>query len=284
MHDHDVAAAQALQHAHQNADQVGMEHPQQLVRRAGGVGERTEDVEQRAHTQFAAHRGGVLHGAMEFRREHEADADGVDALGHLLGREVEVHAQRLQHVGTAAGRRDRAPAVLGDARPGCGSNEGSGGRNVEGVRGVAAGAAGVDQVRVVLRRHLGGEFAHHLRGGGDLADGFLLYPEARDDAGDLHRREFAAHDLAHQRQHLVVEDFALLDQPGERLLRRDHRVPFRKFASMAWPCSVRMDSGWNCTPSTASVLWRTPMISTSSVQAVISRQSGNDSRSITSEW
>ena len=62
------------------------------------------------------------------------------------------------------------------------------------------------------------------------------------------------------------------------------RVSVKKFFSSAWPCSVSTDSGWNCTPSTASVLWRTPMISPSSVQAVISRQSGRLSRSITSEW
>ena len=40
----------------------------------------------------------------------------------------------------------------------------------------------------------------------------------------------------------------------------------RKFFSSAWPCSVRIDSGWNWTPSSsasASSLWRTPMISPS---------------------
>ena len=58
---------------------------------------------------------------------------------------------------------------------------------------------------------------------------------------------------------------------------------FRKFSSSAWPCSDRIDSGWNCTPSIGSVLWRTPMISPSSVHADTSRQSGSDSRSIASE-
>ena len=40
---------------------------------------------------------------------------------------------------------------------------------------------------------------------------------------------------------------------------------------MAWPCSLRIDSGWNCTPSIASPRWRKPMISPSSVCAVTSR-------------
>ena len=61
-----------------------------------------------------------------------------------------------------------------------------------------------------------------------------------------------------------------------------HRT--RKFFSMAWPCSVRMLSGWNCTPSTSRVLWRMPITSPSSVQAVASRQSGQVLRSMASEW
>src|ERR1700743_2856515 len=100
-------------------------------------------------------------------------------------------------------------------------------------------------------------------------------------------------------QHLVVENLAMLDGPLQRFLGGNgHDVVslhqalreaasfdcFTKFSSSAWPCSDRIDSGWNCTPSTASSLWRTPMISPSSVHADTSRQSGSDSRSIASEW
>ena len=34
----------------------------------------------------------------------------------------------------------------------------------------------------------------------------------------------------------------------------------RKLRSMAMPCSVSTDSGWNCTPSAGSSRWRRPMI------------------------
>ena len=44
-----------------------------------------------------------------------------------------------------------------------------------------------------------------------------------------------------------------------------------------------IDSGWNWTPSIGSVRWRTPMISSSGVRAVISSTSGIDASSITSE-
>src|SRR5205085_255704 len=33
--------------------------------------------------------------------------------------------------------------------------------------------------------------------------------------GHHHRRHFAAHDVAHERQHLVVEDLAVIDRPGQ---------------------------------------------------------------------
>ena len=44
----------------------------------------------------------------------------------------------------------------------------------------------------------------------------------------------------------------------------------------SWPAAVRIDSGWNCTPSTSSSRWRRPMIVPSSVSAVISSTSGTD--------
>jgi hypothetical protein len=108
-----------------------------------------------------------------------------------------------------------------------------------------------------------GELAHHLRGGGDFADGFLLHAQAHGEGGDHDRRHLAAHDLAQQVQHFVVEDLAVFDAAQQRFLRvigmsclwgwSARRVALvRKFFSRAWPCSDRMDSGWNCTPSMSS--------------------------------
>ena len=45
--------AEPLQHAHVDADEVGMEHADQLVGRAGRIGERAQDVEDRAHAELA---------------------------------------------------------------------------------------------------------------------------------------------------------------------------------------------------------------------------------------
>jgi hypothetical protein len=41
---------------------------------------------------------------------------------------------------------------------------------------------------------LGGKLAHHLRGGGDLANGLLLDAQAGDQRGHHHGRHLAAHD------------------------------------------------------------------------------------------
>src|SRR3989338_4450808 len=148
----------------------------------------------------------------------------------------------------------------------------------------AAAAAGVDQVPGAFHADLGGQFAHHRRRSGDLGHGLALGTQRDQHCGNLRRGELPAHDVLHQLAHLGERQVVAVDQTGQCLRIVHYFAPSRKFFSRSCPCSVRMDSGWNCTPCTASVLWRTPMISPSSVQAVLSRQSGGVSRSITSEW
>ena len=153
-------------------------------------------------------------------REHEADADLVDALRHLRRAEVDVDPERLERVGAARLRGHGAPAVLGHPRASGGSDEYGRGRDVERARAVAAGADHVDQIVRVLDLDPGRELAHHLGGGGDLAYGFLLHPQRDGDRRDHHRRHLPAHDLAHQIEHLVVENLAMLDHALQRFLWR----------------------------------------------------------------
>jgi hypothetical protein len=143
------------------------------------------------------------------------------------------------------------------------------------MRAVAAGAAGIDQMFAVGDRHLGGEFAHHHRGGGisPMVSFFTRRPVIM--RGDHHRADLAGHDLAHQRQHFLVEDFAVFDQAQQRFLGLHSAGLRQEILQQRMAVFGQHRFGWNCTPSTASVLWRTPMISPSSVQAVISRQSGS---------
>src|SRR5690606_41107910 len=124
----------------------------------------------------------------------------------------------------------------------------------------------------------------------DVVQGFALHPQPRQETADLSVGGTAGHDLAHYFPHFLGGQIDMLDHPRQRVLNVHCYCPpcSRKFFNMAWPCSVRIDSGWNCTPSRGSSLWRMPMISSISpcsfsVQAVISKHSGSVSRATTRE-
>src|SRR5690606_21730189 len=132
--------------------------------------------------------------------------------------------------------------------------------------------------------------------GCDLVDGLALHAQADQKAANLCRGTFAGHDGAHDGRHLFLAQILPLGDAADRCLdvhclspQAAWRRRRRKLASSSWPASDRMDSGWNCTPSTSSERCRTPMISSMppsgcSLQAVTSRQSGKLALSITSEW
>ena len=86
--DHGRLAAQLAQHARQRLGQRRVINSGQLVSGAGRVSERPEDVEDGALFQFAPRSDCVLHGGMEAGREHETDADCVDAGGDLFRGQV----------------------------------------------------------------------------------------------------------------------------------------------------------------------------------------------------
>jgi hypothetical protein len=86
-----VLGAQALQGPHLNTDQVGMEHAHQDVGRIGRVGQRAQDVEDRAHAQLAPHRAtffmagwwlGANMKPMPVSAMHCAIASGVRLMAH----------------------------------------------------------------------------------------------------------------------------------------------------------------------------------------------------------
>jgi hypothetical protein len=183
------------------------------------VGQRTEDVEQRAHAHLATDRRHHLHRRVVHRREHETDAAARDALGNLRRLQVDLRAQRLQDVRAAGLRGHAAVAVLGDLASRRGDHEHRGGGDVEGMRAIAAGADDVDQVGAIGDLDRQREFAQHGRRRGDLAHGFLLDPQAGEDGRGHHRRDFAAHDLPHQFDHLVEEDLAVFDRALQGILR-----------------------------------------------------------------
>ena len=76
--------------------------------------------------------------------------------------------------------------------------------------------------------------------------------------------------------------YGIASRPGGRAYRKKSRPGglsypdiTRKFPSNSFPATVRIDSGWNCTPQTGNVLCRSPMISPWSVHAVTFKHAGN---------
>ncbi len=247
--------------------------------RAGGVGQRAEHVEDGTCRQLAAHGRGVLHRRMVCLGEEEAEAELVDRPLDPLRREVEPEAERLEDVGGSARRRRGPVAVLRDRRAGARGDERGRRGDVVRVRAVAAGADDVDEIRA-LRLHVQDVLAHRLRAAGDLVRGLALRAQRDEEAGDLRLRRLAAHDLAHRLVRLGAGEVVSVEQAGDGLL--DHNRPSRKLRASAGPSGVSTDSGWNCTPATCSVRWRTAITSPSSANAVGSSSSG--SRVAASEW
>ena len=68
----------------------------------GGIGQRTDEVERRAHTQRLAHGAHVTECRVVAGGEHEPHPHLLNALRNAVGLEIDPRAEGLQHVGAAA--------------------------------------------------------------------------------------------------------------------------------------------------------------------------------------
>ena len=147
--------------------------------------------------------------------------------------------------------------MFGHPASGCCDYKGRGGGYVETVRPIATGADDIQQRRDgICRRHPNGVGAHRARAAGDFVHSFAFHAQRDQISAYLRRGGIARHDLVHHRfgfglsqalmiqqfeervcQHVVLLDGSPLSVPSERKLR-----------SSVLPLSVRMLSGWNCTP------------------------------------
>ncbi len=278
---HDVRAR------HVELDERRGERPRELGRvdaederpRAGGVRERAEHVEHGTRGELAPDGRRVAHRRMVRLREEEAEAELVDRPLDLLRGQLELEAERLEHVRRAGLRRRGAVAVLRDRRSRRRRDEGRRGRDVVRVRAVAAGADDIDDVGA-LRVDAEDVLAHRLGAARDLVRRLALRAQRDEEAGDLRLRRLAAHDLAHRRARLVARQVVAVEQARDD--RLDHSRPARKLRASAGPSGVSTDSGWNWTPTAGSSRCRTAITSPSSANAVGSSTSG--SRVAASEW
>ena len=181
---------------------IGVEHAQHHAGGVGRVGQRTQHIKNGANAQFPAYRRHVFHGAVVLLGEHEADVLLPQGTLHRLFAGVDVDAQRLQTVGSAAPRGGGPVAVLSNAHPGgCGNNAGGGG-DVEAAGFVAAGAYNVQNVTVAVQgQRLG---AHGLGGPGDFFVRFALDGQGGEEGGDQRRAGLTGHNFVYAFFHLVV--------------------------------------------------------------------------------
>jgi hypothetical protein len=138
-----------------------MRHTDHLMRRGSWVAERTEQIEDRAHAELGAHLSDVTHRRVMRARVHEPDAHFLDAARHLLRCELDPHAECLEHIGAAGLGSGRTVAVLGHRHIASRDHQRRRGRNVESVRAIAAGAAGVQDHRLGRELHGHRVLSHH---------------------------------------------------------------------------------------------------------------------------
>ena len=233
-------AAEVPEHGGEDRRQGGVVDADDLVARAGGVGQRAEQVEDGADADLAPRTDGELHRLVEHRRVEEADPGLAQAALDHVRPGLDVHAELLEHVRRAAVRADGAVAVLGDRRARAGGDERRRGRDVERVPRIAAGAAGVEH-------DLGAGLdaarlrAHDAGAAGDLLRRLALHAQRDDERRDLRRRRLAAHHLVHRLRALFGRQVPPLGQAADRLF--NHRRVFSSIRQSAVGIFVRRSLG-----------------------------------------
>ncbi len=220
----------------------GASDADQLALDTGRIGQWSHQIEDRPLADALTDRLDAPHRRVVVLGEQETDAEfGQRLLCSATGC-FHVQPERLQRVCSAGFAAGGAIAVLGHRHARCGDHQANGGRDVERVVAVAAGAAAIHGILRRSDRHEPG--AQGPRGPGDLVAGFAALGHRDQKNGHVVVRDFAIEDPA---EHFFR--FALA-QPRFGVGKLLHAGPFasiphmrRKLASSAWPCSVAMLSG-----------------------------------------
>ena len=92
VHHHAILHTQARQHTRQGLHQGFVIHTEDHRFRRCGVGERTQNVEHGAETQFLANRAHIAHSRVVFLGEEEAHAHFIKQLFAQIGTLLDLHA------------------------------------------------------------------------------------------------------------------------------------------------------------------------------------------------
>ena len=203
-------------------------HSEQVAAHARRIRERAEDVEHGADPDLAAHRSGVAHRGVVSRREHEPDPRLVHARGDACRAKVDLHAERLEHVGAAALTRRRAVPVLRHVTARARDDDRADGRDVDAVRPIAPRADDVD--RAVVNDDAKRVRTERTREARDLVGRLAAHVQRREQRAELRWRRLAGHDRAHR-------GFGL--RPSERFAGRDDRERLTRVQGSSPTCASR---------------------------------------------
>src|SRR5690606_7485453 len=102
VYDQRVFTAETAQYFRQRATQFRVENADDLAFDMSGIGERPENIEERAQAQILARLNRVFHCAVMIDGKHEADADLAHAAFDFRSGKIEAHAGAFQQIsGTA---------------------------------------------------------------------------------------------------------------------------------------------------------------------------------------
>ena len=102
VHHDRVLGAEAEQHAREGVDEVVGIDAEDLPAGKRRIGQRTEEVEDRANAELAPHAGHSAHRRMQLRREEKRNAGAAEHFAHPRRVEINRHAELRQQVGAAA--------------------------------------------------------------------------------------------------------------------------------------------------------------------------------------
>ena len=189
------------------------------VCRVGGVGQRSQDVEDARNAERGTNRAHEAHGRVEGAGEREGDAHLVAHFADGFRLQIQRQAKGFEHIGGTALRRCSAVAVLDDLHAGCGGGHGAHGGQVHGGEAVTTGAHDVGGPTGNVQRHGVGD--HGLGGTTHLVGGqsqLLLHSERGTHGG---RIGVTLHQVVHEPLRFLSSKVVSPDQLGENRLPCD---------------------------------------------------------------
>src|SRR5579872_4684602 len=111
-----------------------------------GIGQRAENIEDGANTDFAARWPDVPHSRMVSRGKHEAKADLLHAASNLFGTQVYLRSQCFKYIGAATTAGGGTVAVFCYCRASSSSEDTRTGRDIECSGAITACATGIQSV------------------------------------------------------------------------------------------------------------------------------------------